>query len=124
MGRREPSDRHDDSAIALGSMLRARREAEGLTITQLAADLDISRSYLSRLERGEYAHPSVSIIGHIAERFDMCLEDLYALAGYMRPRELPALGPYLLAKHPEWPEVARIALVEFYESLKHKYSRK
>jgi transcriptional regulator with XRE-family HTH domain len=104
-------------------MLRAKREAEGLTITQLASELGISRTYLSRLERGEYAHPSVKILSHMADRFDVRHEDLYALADYMRPTELPGFGPYLRAKHPDWPEVVRIELTDFYDFLKHKYSR-
>ena len=118
------SDHLDGTAQTLGSLLKAKREAGGLSLTQLAARLGISRPYLSRLERGEYAHPSVRILTQLAKCLGIRSEDLYALTGYIVPSDLPSFGAYLRAKHPDWPEGVRAELIEFYDFLKHKYSLK
>lgn len=115
------SDHHDGTAQSLGSLVKAEREAFGLSLTELAAQVGISRPYLSRLERSEYAHPSVRVLTQLSKRLDIHREDLYALAGYTLPTDLPELGPYLEAKHPEWPDEARVQLEGFYEYLRQKY---
>lgn len=108
--------------MTLGNLLKARRESMGLSLNQLAIQVHISRPYLSRLERGEYAHPSPRILAQLAQRLQIRLEDLYALTGYMRAADLPSFGPYLRAKHPNWPELYYAELSDFYEFLKYKHS--
>lgn len=115
------SDRHELAVGTLGSLLRAEREARGLSLTQLATWVGISRQYLSRLERGEYVHPSARVLSQIAQRLDIRSEDLYALTGYLLPTDLPNFGPYLRAKHPDWPEPVVTELAEFYDFIRHKY---
>lgn len=122
MGSGNRSDRREYLSSTLGGILKARREARGLSLTQLAAEAGISRPYLSRLERGEYIHPSVKVLIMLAECLGIASEDLYALTGYLRPTELPSFGPYLRAKHPDWPESVRAELTEFYDFLSQKYS--
>lgn len=122
MGKHHQLDRHDDLAFALGSLLKSRREAAGLSLTQMAARLGVSRPYLSRLERGEYEHPSPRILHQMVKHLDIRPEDLYALTGCMLPTDLPSFGPYLRAKYPDWPDLVRIELTDFYGFLKHKYS--
>lgn len=46
--------------------LRKLRNAKGLSQDDLAYDAEISRSYLSQLEKGKY-YASLKIIGRIAE---------------------------------------------------------
>lgn len=115
------SDRHDAVANTLGSLLKAKREAGGLSLTQFAAQIGISRQYLSRLEHGEYAHPSARVLTRMIQRLGIHGEDLYALTGNLLPSELPSFGPYLRAKYPEWPEMARTELTQFYAFVKYKY---
>ena len=116
------SGRHSTGGSPLGNLIRSKREAAGLTLTQLAAELAVSRPYLSRLERGEYTHPSSRILTQIVKRLDISVEDVYALTGYVLPKDLPSFGPYLRAKHADWPEAALQELETFYDFLKQKYS--
>lgn len=116
------SGHHSTGSGPLGNLIRTKREAAGLTLTQLASELGMSRPYLSRLEQGKYAHPSARALTHIVNRLDISVEDVYALTGYMLPMDLPGFGPYLRAKYAEWPEAALHELETFYEFLKHKYS--
>lgn len=124
MAQGKQSDHLDGEAQALGSLLRAKREVGGFSMTQLASRLGISRPYLSRLERGVYAHPSPRVLSQMTKCLDIRAEDLYALTGYTVPSDLPSFGAYLRAKHPDWPEVVVAELTEFYDFLRHKYSLK
>ena len=116
-------DRHNVRACdSLGSLLKNGREALGLTQAQLAAQLGVTRPYLSRLERGEYANPSGRVLAQLANRLGIPIEDLYGLTGYALPRDLPNFGPYLRAKHNDWPEQALREIETFYEFVLEKYS--
>lgn len=120
---RESLDHRNDTSATLGNLIKAKREASGFSQSQFAAKASLSRTYLSRLERGQYAHPSIVILARLAEVLNVKYEDLCALAGYVAPDELPSFGTYLELMHPEWPEAGRIGLVEYHDYLKHKYSQ-
>lgn len=122
MEQRRRSDHHELDASTLSDLLRSRREASGLSLTRMAVKLGISQPYLSRLERGEYAHPSPKILLQIAKRLDVNPEDVYALTGYLLPPDLPSFAPYLRAKHPDWPNLVIVEITDFCDFLKHKYS--
>ena len=49
--------------------LRRLRHAKGLSQDELALDAEISRSYLSQLEKGKY-YASLKIIGRLAKVLD------------------------------------------------------
>lgn len=122
MGRGNRSDRHDGLGPALGLLLKARREAAELSLHQLSIRTGVSSQYLSRLERGQYANPSLRILTQLARNLDICAEDLYAVTGCILPVDLPSFAPYLRAKHPDWPEVVVRELMDFYSFLKQKHS--
>src|SRR6202022_927934 len=100
MGQTKQSDHHESGVSTLGDLLRSRREAAGLSLTQMAAKLGISRPYLSRLERGQYSNPSSKILIQLSKGLSIRTEDLYAMTGCLLPTELPSFAPYLRAKHP------------------------
>lgn len=118
----EVSGRRNGRTLKLADLLKREREGLGLSQGALARELGISRPYLSRLERAEYAHPSPQILARIATYLGMPLDDLYALTGCTLPTDLPAYGPYLRAKHPNWPEDVLAELEDVYEFVKKKYS--
>lgn len=123
MGQKNKALGHHESGVAaLGDLLRTRRESAGLSLTQMAANLGISRPYLGRLESGQYKHPAPETLSRIAKTLNVHLEDLYALAGITLPTDLPDFGPYLQAKHPDWPNLVITELDDFCDFLKHKYS--
>ena len=60
--RHEPSTRTvlDEQALALGTRIRERRRAKGLSLVRLAEIADLSHPFLSQVERG-HARPSISV---------------------------------------------------------------
>lgn len=107
---------------SLAGLLKRRREALGLTQAELADRLGMTRPYLSRLERGEYSHPSGRVLAQLARSLNIPIEDLYAITGYTLPRDLPNFGAYLRAKLTDWPDEALRELEAFHDFLKNKYS--
>jgi transcriptional regulator with XRE-family HTH domain len=68
--------------------LRRCRHAKGLAQDELAYEADISRSYLSQLEKGKF-HASLKIIGKLAEVLDIEPAELLKMPATRRPREKP-----------------------------------
>lgn len=50
----------------LGGKIRELREKTGKTLSQLAKDTGISKSYLSQIERAEVNNPTVEVLGRIS----------------------------------------------------------
>lgn len=116
------SGRRNEAALRLGDILKSRREDVGLNLTEMAATVGVSRTYLSRLERGMYKHPSMMVLARIADKLEIRIEDLYAITGYIPPTDLPSFGSYLRAKHPDWPDTAIAELTILCDYVKYKYS--
>ncbi|MEU5428229.1 helix-turn-helix transcriptional regulator [Streptomyces olivoreticuli] len=83
----------------LGNFIRQAREGLGISLIQMAADLRMHQSYLSRLERGDFKHPSPEVLQRLAIALKVRHEDLFALAGYLAPDLLPSFMPYMRAKY-------------------------
>jgi transcriptional regulator with XRE-family HTH domain len=122
MKQREKLDHHSGRAPLLGNLLKDKRKAAGLSQSELATEIGLSRPYVSRLERGEYANPSPQALARIANRLNISLADLYAITGCTLPGDLPGYTAYLHAKHPGWAEEAIQDLTDYYQFIKQKYS--
>lgn len=70
-----------------------------MTGRELARQIGTDTAYLVRLERGEYRSPRPDILANVATALDVPMSDLYAIAGYIAPTELPSLTPYLRTKY-------------------------
>ena len=62
-------------AIGIGRVLRAKREAAGLTQELLAELTGIDRSYVSILERG-LKSPTIDMLERLADSLGCLLEDI------------------------------------------------
>lgn len=122
MEQEERSDPPEICVTTLGRLLKIKREAAGLSLNKMAAELGISQPYLSRLERGEYRHPSPKTLLRIAKCLHISPEDLYALTGLLPTTDLPSFAPYLRAKYPELPDHAITELDDIRDFLARKYS--
>lgn len=111
----------DQQAKTLGQLLRQRREALGLSSRQLAKLAGTRDTTIMRLERGAFATPAPDKLLRIAEALGLSLADVYALAGYGVPNELPALRPYLRTKYRDLPAPAAAELERYVEQLERKY---
>ena len=72
-----------------GRKVRALRQARGLTLKQMAGDLELSPAYLSALERGHRSRPSPALVVQVCEYFNLIwddFEDMHRLAALSHPR--------------------------------------
>ncbi len=72
-----------------GARLRALRSERGVTLKQLAAELQVSAAYLSALEHGKRGAPSAGLVHQVNEFFGLiwdAAEDLAGLARLSHPR--------------------------------------
>jgi transcriptional regulator with XRE-family HTH domain len=85
----------------LGHLLKARREACGLSTHRLAAAAEMDQATIVRLEAGTIGAPRPDKLSRIAQVLGISGADVFALACYAVPTDLPTLRPYLLAKYRE-----------------------
>ncbi len=86
-------------AKKLGAFIRTAREAEGLSQKRLGEAVGVPNSTILRLERGENLTPRPDLLSDLADVLGIELADLFALADYAAPRQLPTLTPYLRTKY-------------------------
>ena len=102
----------DTQAKRLGAVIRSNREAAGWSLRRLEERTGIDNSLLARMEQGNIGKPAPENLRRIAEALGIPLADLYALADWAVPSELPSPGPYLRAKYRDLSESALRALTE------------
>jgi transcriptional regulator with XRE-family HTH domain len=64
----------------VGERLRQLRELRALTLTTVAAQAGVAKSYLAKLERGEVENPGVATLNAVAGALDVRLGELFAPA--------------------------------------------
>ena len=72
-----------------GARLRALRARDGMTLAQLASQLQISSAYLSALEHGKRGAPSTGLVHQVCDVFGLiwdAAEELARLARLSHPR--------------------------------------
>jgi HTH-type transcriptional regulator, competence development regulator len=92
---REMAENHE-SQETFGETIRRLRRETGLTQRQLAGELQIDFTYLSKLENGRGERPSERLVRGLAQRLDTDAEELLALAGRV-PEEIGELAQSDLA---------------------------
>jgi len=88
-----------ENAKRLGDYVRARRHAMRLTLAQAERRSGVDATYWSKLELGEYKSPNPRYLVAIAHTLDVAVEELYGLAGYYLPTQLPSFAPYLRSRY-------------------------
>jgi transcriptional regulator with XRE-family HTH domain len=116
----QPENKQPSKAkpTSLGEFIREQRRAKHISQDQLAERSAIHRTYLSRLELGQYRRPSREVLQRIARVLEVDYRDLYALCGYDAPEGLPSFVPYLRAKYPMLDDQAVWQLNEYFAALK------
>lgn len=72
-----------------GAKVRALRDARGIQLKQMAADLNLSSAYLSALEHGNRGKPAPGLVMQIAGYFGLIwdeAEELKTLADLSHPK--------------------------------------
>ena len=93
-------------AKALGRFFKEHRAALGLSTRALAARCGIDMATIVRLEQGAFAEPRPDTLRVVAEALGLSLADVFAMADYVVPDELPAFSPYLRSKYRDLPAPA------------------
>lgn len=106
----------------LGRFIRQERERQGLSIRRLATTAGVDSTWLSRLERGDYASPDPRHLRELARVLEIDTNDVFAMAGYTGGEGLPNFAPYLRAKY-DLPVEAIETLSELFEFINDKYSK-
>ncbi len=94
---------NEEQAKTLGELLRQKREALGLSTRQLGRLADVDGVTILRFEQGAYAAPRPDKLARVAEALGMTLADVYAMADYAVPTDLPSFTPYLRTKYRDLP---------------------
>jgi transcriptional regulator with XRE-family HTH domain len=63
-----------------GARLRAMRQARGITLSRMAADLDVSPAYLSALEHGRRGRPPWRLVQDVITYFNVIWDEAEELA--------------------------------------------
>jgi transcriptional regulator with XRE-family HTH domain len=95
-----------EQAKELGRRLREQREKLGLSTRELAERAATTHTTVVRLEQGAYDAPAPDKLSRIAAALDLSLADVYALADYSVPGDLPSFRPYLRSKYRDLPAPA------------------
>lgn len=97
---------NEEQARALGTFLREHRTALGLSTRAVAAESGVDMATIVRLEQGAFAEPKPDTLRGVAEALGVSLADVFALADYVIPDELPTFQPYLRSKYRDLPAPA------------------
>jgi transcriptional regulator with XRE-family HTH domain len=76
-----------DMAERLAERLTRLREKQGLSLSEVARRAQISKAYLSQLERGESRQPSYDVLDRLATALGASVEDLAGRRGSWDPSE-------------------------------------
>jgi transcriptional regulator with XRE-family HTH domain len=93
-------------AKVLGDRLRARREALELSLRDLERASGVDNGTIVRIEQGAFAAPRPDKLSRLADALGLSLADVFALAEYSVPSELPTFAPYLRSKYRDLPAPA------------------
>ena len=80
-GRKSPSAKKSQVAIAVGKQVYAHRRALGLTQERFAELVDLSKNYVGNIERGEY-EMSLSVLDRIGKALGIRASKLLESAGF------------------------------------------
>lgn len=95
---------NDEKALRLGDYIRHLRQTCRMTIRQVAERADLDSGSITKLEQGHILNPRPRTLCAIAIALDSPAADLFALAGYTAPGDLPSIEHYLDTKYSHIPK--------------------
>lgn len=99
--------------MALGAVIRQKRDRRREKLTDVARRARISPAYLSKLENDDVRDPSPHILHRLAGALDLPYADLMALAGYVVPDDGPARERLSAAMFADLSEEEQNELMEY-----------
>jgi len=107
----------------LGLFIKKTREERGLSQEEVAKVARLARSYISRLEDGNYKAPSVMTLIRLAKGLGVSNERIFIETGVSvrENKELPAFDVYCRTKF-NLPQEAISQMQEYLNLIKHRYT--
>src|SRR5258708_2347502 len=95
-----------------------------MTIRDLADDAEMNFATVSRIEQGKFPTPGHDKLARIAKALGLNTADIFALADYTVPTDLPSFQPYLRTKYQDMPTGAVEELNRAFQRIlkKHGYA--
>lgn len=90
--------------MQVGERIKKRRILKNYSITELAIKANVSKSYLSYIERGIQENPSLQVLSRLAKTLDVSLEELTGQPLYEQKEES------LAQIDPEWLDMVEEAI--------------
>lgn len=107
----------EKAAKQFGDYLRRQRQERKLTSRGLADKAGIDIATLVRLEQGKYRTPRPDTLRGLAAALGVPLADLFSMANYVVPYDLPSMPEYLHAKYQTLPDEAISAMDAYLKQL-------
>lgn len=111
----------ENSAKQFGDYLRRHRKEQKLTSRGLAERAGIDIATLVRLEQGKYRTPRPDTLKGLASALGRPLADVFTMAGYVVPYDLPTMTHYLRTKYGSLPEEAITSMDDYFQQLLGQY---
>lgn len=89
----------DQQAKRLGALIKDQRLKLGIGLREAGRRTGIDDGLLSRMESGAILTPAPDKLARIAEVLGLPLSDIYAMADYAVPNDLPSPAIYLRTKY-------------------------
>jgi len=89
----------EQQAQALGGILRSRREELGYSLRRVAELSGVPNNSILHIEQGRIGAPAPDKVARVAAALELSLADVYAIAGWAIPDDLPHFRPYLRTKY-------------------------
>jgi len=107
----------------IAQYIKYQRKKRKLSITQLAKRAEVSPSYISKLEQGQYQSTTFDVLQNLAHALEMKTADFLRKCGLIsEEKSLPSLE-YFLKEEYQFSPKAIVEIVNFINFTKYKYKK-
>lgn len=110
-----------EQARQLAELLRDKRDALGLSASEVARRAGVTTGTVTRIELGQIPSPKADSLTAIAEVLQIEKADVFAAAGWVPGKELPTLRPYLRSKYHGLSEADASRVESYIDRLQQQY---
>ncbi len=109
-----------EQAKQLADLLNAKQAATGLSGAEVARRAGVDAGTVSRIERGQIPNPTAKTLLSLGEVLGIPESELFAVAPWATPQELPTIRPYLRTKY-HMPESAMQEIEAQFDTIARKH---
>jgi transcriptional regulator with XRE-family HTH domain len=111
-----------EQAHRLATLLASKRGAAGLSPGEVARRAGIDKGTIWRIERAKIASPKARTLQAIGEVLSIPSSELFEIAPWVTPDELPTIRPYLRTKYRQLPPEAMQEIEAHFADLAKRYN--